>query len=94
MQESNKFLKIVLKGKNNYECLLSPELIIIKVEPFNEYLLNKDLNTIWADYRGLFSLNIKDTTNPLPLINEDIYALFKEKNNSIEYLKNKFDCVL
>lgn len=94
MLESNKYIRISLKGNQTYDCLLTPDLIIVEVTPFNEFLYKKDLKAIWSQYRNLFSIDIKYTQNPIRLLNEDIYCLFKQQNKAIELLKNTFDCEL
>lgn len=94
MPDLCEFIKFRISGKEEYKCIVTPELIIVELEPENDFLINKDLNEIYKLFKDDIKIKIIETTKPMILVEEDLYELFKNKNKSIEYLATKFDCEL
>ena len=94
MQDSSRFIRLSLKGKQEYTCLVTPELFIVEVDPHNEYLVNKSLNEIYEKYSGKIDIHLMSIEDPKPIIAYDKYDLFESKNPSIKYLKEKFNTFL
>lgn len=94
MQGSNDFVNIILKGNEKYVCLMSPEKILIKVNPENGFLLYQNLDDLYKKFGNRIKiLRVSQAKIPL-LISEDIFEKFSKKNLSILTLYNKFNCSL
>lgn len=94
MPDSNSFIRILLKGKEDYECLLTPQYIIIKVNPENDFLLYKDLRILYRQFKEYMDIEIIGIENPPLLLDQDVYKAFILKNPKLKYLEKKFDCYL
>lgn len=92
MQCSNDFILLSLEGKNEYKCIISPELVIISVDPPNDFLLHKDLNEIYNFYKDQIKIRDLKIVGVPYLVGEDIFKKFSSKNKSIIYLHRKFEC--
>lgn len=94
MQDSNSFIRLTLEGNEKYKCLLSPQYFIIEVIPENEFLINKNLNEVYHQFKGKMKIKDLSVEDPPLLVAPDIYKRFIEVNPALKYLEEKFNCYL
>ena len=92
MSSSFDFLKIILKGKSEHECLLGPGLQIWETDTGNSYLLYKSLQDVYAEHKDKFEITGMATAEAPMLLDSEKFSHLSGKSPALEYLAEKFDC--
>lgn len=92
MSNSSEFIWFSLKGKDEYKCLIGPGLRIFTVNPGNTYLLYNSLQDIYTENGNRMKIEMISIGGAPLVLDSDKLELMAKKNDSLNYLVEKFEC--